>query len=64
MPPAKQHMGIWQVDIHAHEREGARTSGVISSILWCFLMTEPCGIDVLVDLYIGARLDFHKEKGY
>jgi len=25
-------------------------------------MTEPCGIDVLVGLYIGARVDFHKEK--
>jgi hypothetical protein len=25
-------------------------------------MTEPCGIDVLVDFYMGARADFHKEK--
>jgi hypothetical protein len=25
-------------------------------------MTEPCGIDVIVALYVGARVDFHKEK--
>jgi hypothetical protein len=25
-------------------------------------MTEPCGIDIIVAAYIGARVDFHKEK--
>jgi hypothetical protein len=25
-------------------------------------MTEPCGIYVLVKLYMGARADFHKER--
>jgi|SRR5271166_1808455 len=25
-------------------------------------MTEPCGIYVLVNLYMGARADFHKER--
>jgi hypothetical protein len=27
-------------------------------------MTEPCGIDVLVDFYMGARSDFHKRKDH
>jgi hypothetical protein len=27
-------------------------------------MTEPCGIDVLVDSYMGARADFHKRKDH
>jgi hypothetical protein len=25
-------------------------------------MTEPCGINVLLDLHMGVRVDFHKEK--
>jgi hypothetical protein len=25
-------------------------------------MTEPCGIDILVDYIWGVRVDFHKEK--
>jgi hypothetical protein len=27
-------------------------------------MTEPCGIDVLVDFYMGARADFYKRKNH
>jgi hypothetical protein len=27
-------------------------------------MTEPCGIDVLVDSYMGAQADFHKRKDH
>jgi hypothetical protein len=25
-------------------------------------MTEPCGIDVLLGLHMGVRVNFHKEK--
>jgi hypothetical protein len=25
-------------------------------------MTEPCGIDIIVAVHIGAQVDFHKEK--
>src|ERR1700716_1196456 len=45
-----------------HEREGARTSGVTSSISWWVPMTEPCGIDILVGVYMGMRADFHNER--
>ena len=34
------------------KREDARTSGLTSSISWWFPMTEPCGINVLLDLHI------------
>jgi hypothetical protein len=54
MPPANQHVGIWQVEIHGHEREGAHTSGVISSISSWFPMTEPCGIDIIAGVHRGA----------
>jgi hypothetical protein len=44
------------------KREDGRTSGLTSSISWWFPMTEPCGIDVLLGLDMGVRVNFHKEK--
>ena len=44
------------------KKEDGRTSGLTSSISWWFPMTEPCGINVLLDLHMGVRVDFHKEK--
>jgi hypothetical protein len=44
------------------KREDARTSDPTRSISWWFPMTEPCGINVLLDSHMGVRVDFHKEN--